>query len=193
MEQNSIILVNKYSLSRLSTGFSVFSFFLMLKKVTSRETKFWLMYSIEYSTRNQQQNTEWWHIEWTSRVVNYNETIERERESSYNTIIFFFSLFIFNFFPFFCCCFFLLSLIVELLLLITCSFTPFPIDTFGQLCLDRHNRIYGGRWSEFQWYRPWWPRKIRTTVIDQWPSPHTSNLHESAMNSEEIKNLINNL
>lgn len=106
MEQNSIILVNKYSLSRLSTGFSVFSFFLMLKKVTSRETKFWLMYSIEYSTRNQQQNTEWWHIEWTSRVVNYNETIERERESSYNTIIFFFSLFIFNFFPFFCCCFF---------------------------------------------------------------------------------------
>ena len=101
MEQNSIILVNKYSLSRLSTGFSVFSFFLMLKKVTSRETKFWLMYSIEYSTRNQQQNTEWWHIEWTSRVVNYNETIEREKENHHTIQLFSFSPFLYSIFPLF--------------------------------------------------------------------------------------------
>lgn len=75
MEQSSIILANKYSLSRLLTDLSVSSFLLVLKKVSSRETEFWQMYSIEYSTRNQQQNTEWWHIKWTSKVVNYKETI----------------------------------------------------------------------------------------------------------------------
>jgi len=126
MEQNSIILVNKYSLSWLLTSLLVSSILLVLKKVTSRETKFWQMYSIEYSTRNQQQNTEWWHIEWMIRVINYKQTIEKKRES-YNTnilLLFLLSFIRIFFFFFLFFLFILLSLIVELLRFIFFIFHP---------------------------------------------------------------------